>query len=158
MKKSIAILKGLSLQKGVLSVLLTILFMAAAQIDGRAQVSSTTVASGSPANMPASRAIYQMPTGTFVSVQVALTRVYDAMKVQKQIMAENTPGSATYIAAERRFRFLSAVYENLNGGKGVAQSINDAVPAITMSAKAGDAATPEEALVERNYAINLLRP
>jgi hypothetical protein len=158
MKKSIAILKGLSLEKGILSVLLTILFMAAAQIDGRAQVSSTTIGSSSPANAPANRVIYQMPTGSFVPVEAAQNRVFDAMKTQKEILAQNTPGSANYIAAERRLRYLTAVYENLSGGKGVAQSIADAVPAITMSATAGSAATPEEAQVERSYAINLLRP
>lgn len=158
MKKSIAILKGLSLEKGILSVLLTILFMAAAQIDGRAQVSSSTIGSGTPANAPANRVIYQMPTGAFVPVEAALIRVFDAMKAQKQILAQSAPGSASYISAERRLRYLTAVYENLSAGKGVAQSIADAVPAITMSATAGSAATPEEALVERNYAINLLRP
>ena len=158
MKKSSAILKGLSLEKGILSVLLTILFMAAAQIDGRAQVSSSTIGSGTPANAPASRVIYQMPTGSFVTIEVAKDRVLDAIKGQKQIMGENSEGSAAYIAADRRYRYLSAVLENLNGGKGVAQSIADAVPAITMSATASSAATPEEAMVERNYAINLLRP
>lgn len=158
MKKSIAILRGLSLEKGILSVLLTILFMAAAQIDGRAQVSSSTIGSGTPANAPANRVIYQMPSGSFVTAEVAQVRLLDAIKVQKQVMAENSPGSGAYISAERRYRYLTAVYENVLGGKGVAQSIADAVPAITMSATAGSAATPEEAMVERNYAINLLRP
>jgi hypothetical protein len=156
MKKSIAILKGLSLEKGVLSVLLTILFMAAAQIDGRAQVNSSTVAAGMPANAPASRVIYTVPSGPFVTSGVAADRLLDAAKAQRVIMDNNQPGSPAYISAERRVRYFMAIIDNLNSGKDVGQAIVDAVGAL--NAVASGAATPEEVLVERNAAINLLRP
>lgn len=155
MKKSIAILKGLSLEKGVLSMLLTLLFLALSQ--GAVSAQNNTVGTGSmPGNAPAIRQVYNVPAGPFVSVEVAKTRLMDAVLTQRQIMAQNSPGSAAYIAAERRARYFMAIHENLVAGKGVAESIADAVPTITMSATPGSAATPEEALVERNAAINLL--
>lgn len=156
MKKSIAILKGLSVEKGILSVLLTILFLAAAQVDLSAQ--QNTVGNGStPPNAPASRAILAPPTGNFVSVPVAIDRLIAAMTTQKEIMEQNNPGAPAYISAARRVKFYTAVLESLYGGKGVAESIQSGVPAITMSDVPGTAATPEEALIERNAAVNLLR-
>jgi hypothetical protein len=156
MKKSIAILKGLSLEKGILSVLLTILFMAAAQIDGRAQVSSSTIGSGTPANAPASRVIYTVPSGPFVPKDVAIERLFNAVKAQRVIMDSNNPASPAYISAERRARYFMAIIDNLNSGKEVPQSIVDAVGVL--NAHVSGAATPDEVLVERNAAINLLRP
>jgi len=154
MKKSIAILKGLSLEKGVLSVLLTLLFLAVSQVNMSAQ-STTTVGSGSmPANAPAVRVIYSLPAGPFVTTQVAMERLLEAMKAQKAIMGQNSPNSPAYISAERRYRYFGAILENLEAGKGVAQAIVDAVGAI--NAQVSGAASPEEVLVERNAAINLL--
>lgn len=156
MKKSFAMLKGLSLEKGILSLLLTILFAAASHLDLNAQ-QTTKGSSTLPPNAPASRVIYTLPTGSFVSVEEAKIRLVDALKVQKDIMAQSVPGSASFISAERRYTYFSAVLTQLEAGKGVAESIADAIPFITMSATAGSAATPDEALVERNAAINLLR-
>lgn len=136
-----------------LSCLLTVLFFSMMQPDANAQ--SSTLPSQSQQTPPA-RAMYYVPNGPFVSVEVAKERLIDAMKLLKTTMSQHTEGTGPYNAALRTLKYYSYILENLEAGKGVADSIVEGIGAIHNSIN--DGVTPEEIMIEKNAAISLLRP
>ena len=154
MKKSFSLFKGAAFSKpGFLPFLMTFLLFAAMQVDMKAQ--SSTI-SGVPASAPPSRTMYNVPAGPFTSVPTAMQRLTDAIKSLKANMATQTEGTAPYNANLRTYTYYSAILANLEAGKGVADSIVAGLEAINNSIQNG--VTPEEAVAEKNAAINLLRP
>jgi hypothetical protein len=153
MKKSFSFFKGAAFNKlGFLPFLMTFLFFAAMQVDMKAQTNVTNASQSSQSV----RSLYTVPTGSFVSPQVAQERILNAMKALKDQLAQYAEGTAPYEAAFLTYKYYSYIQANLEAGKGVADSIQAADSMIT--ADLSIQVTPEEALVERNAAINLLRP
>lgn len=153
MKKSFAMLKRQASERGLLFILLTLVFLAVAQTAGAQQ--QKTVWTGMPANAPASRVVVTVPTGPFVSSELAKSRLEVALKDLKQIMAQNEETSPAYIAAYRRYLYYTELYRQIEAGKAVPNAIADSALLLTSDLHGFSA---EEALVERNAAINLLRP
>ena len=157
MKKSFSLFKGGAFTKpGFLSFLMTFLLFAALQVDMKAQASFTGTGGGNPNNLPAERTLYQLPTGTFTTVEIAKERLFNSMKSMKDVMAIHAEGTAPYNSAFRTFTYHNGIRENLLAGKGVAQSIVDGLETITNALNGGT--SPEQALAEKNAAITLLRP
>lgn len=155
MKKSKLIFKRLPFSKmGFLPFLLTFLFFAALQVDMKAQ--STTLPTPGQI-MPPARTLQQLPAGPFVTVPVALDRLLAALNNLKQQLEQYAPGSAPYDAAFRRYTYYNAIYVNLNHGAGVAEAIVKALSSLQAATASPFLATPEEAIVEKNAAIALLR-
>lgn len=154
MKKSITLLKGSFLKRGVLSLLLGFLFVAAAQTDVNAQNSAFSAEQN--AQQPPARELGLLPKGNFVSVEVAKTRLYDAMKLLRNQLATLQSGTGVYNDTFRRYSYYSGIHTNLNAGKSVPQSIVDGLMSIRNVMPV--LATPEQALAEKNVAVNLLRP
>ena len=156
MKKSFSLFKGGAFTKpGFLPFLMTFLLFAAMQVDMKAQ-SSFTGAGGNPNNQPAERVLYQLPTGSFTTTEIAKERLFNSMKTMKDVMAIHAEGTAPYNSAFRTYTYHNGIRENLLAGKGVAQSIVDGLEYITNALQGG--ASPEQALAEKNAAITLLRP
>jgi hypothetical protein len=154
MKKSFSLFKGAALSKpGFLPFLMTFLLFAAMQVDMKAQSSTT---SGVPTSTPPARSMYNVPAGPFTTVPTAEARLLDAMKSLKATLAQQTEGTAPYNATLRTFNYYNSIYANLQAGKSVADSIVAGLEAINNSLQGG--VTPEEAVAEKNAAINLLRP
>ena len=138
---------------GFLSFLLTFLFFAGIQSDMKAQI---YVTDPTPPGASAQKTLSQLPTGTFVTVEIAKIRLGDALLALKQQLAQFTPGTAQYDAAYRRYVYFNEILANLNDGKTVAESISISIGRLTVSDAPPALATPEQALVEKNAAINLL--
>jgi hypothetical protein len=156
MKKSFSLFKGAAFNKlGFLPFLMTFLFFAAMQVDMKAQSSSTTIG-GSQQNPPAAKTMYQLPAGPFTTVEIAKIRLQNSMKALKDVMAIHAEGTAPYNSALRTYTYHSGIYANLEAGKGVAESIVGGLEYINNSLQGG--VTPEEAVAEKNAAINMLRP
>lgn len=154
MKKSKLIFKRLPFSKmGFLPFLLTFLFFAALQIDMKAQ--TTTLPTPGQIEPPA-RTIYHLPAGPFVSVPVALDRLLAAVTNLKHQLEQYAEGTAPYEAAYLRYTYYTHIMTLLNSGKGVAESIVEGVGLITSDLSLG--VTLEQAVAEKNAAINLLRP
>ena len=154
MKKSKLIFKRLPFSKtGFLPFLLTFLFFAALQVDMKAQ--TTTLPTPGQIQPPA-RVMYQLPAGPFVSVPVALDRLMAAVTNLKHQLEQYAEGTAPYEAAYLRYTYYSHIMTLLNSGKGVSESIVEAVGIISSDLSLG--ATPEQIITEKNAAINLLRP
>lgn len=154
MKKSSLLFERLPFTKmGFLPILLTFLFFAAMQIDLKAQ--STTLP-GATQNAPAARTITMVPTGQFVTVNVAIERLKLQVNNLKNQLSQLAEGSNAYNNALRRYQYFSHIIENLEAGKGVAESIQLGLGAIYNSLNGG--ASPDQAATEKNAAILLLRP
>ena len=154
MKKSFSFFKRAAFNKlGFLSFLMTFLFIAGMQVDMKAQTHYTNPAQN--ATTPP-RDLYTLPSGSFVNSQVAQDRLLNAMKLLKDQLAQYAEGSAPYDAAFLRFKYYGYIKTNLEDGKGVAEPIQAAVNMIT--ADVSIHVTPQQALVEKNAAISLLRP
>ena len=153
MKKSNFLFGRLPFHKmGFLSILLTFLFFAGSQIDVKAQTSSTLP---NAQNSNLNRTLYQAPSGNFVPVAIAKDRLLNALTTLKSQLAQYPEGTAPYEAAFLRYTYYNEILTNLNNGRGVAESIAVSVGRITGTLN--NAATPEQALVEKNAAINLLK-
>jgi hypothetical protein len=154
MKKSKLIFKRLPFSKlGILPFLLTFLFFAALQIDMKAQ--TTTLPSPGQIQPPA-RSLYQLPSGPFVAPAIAKDRLWTAITNLKAQLEQYAEGTAPYEAAYLRYTYYSHILTLINNGKGVAESIVEAAGIISSDLSIG--ATPEQVVVEKNAAINLLRP
>ena len=154
MKKSNLLFERLPFSKmGFLPFLLTFLFFAAMQVDMKAQNSSFT---GAGAIQPPARAMYQIPSGTFVSVAVAKDRLLTAMTNLKHQLEQYAPGTAPWDAAYLRYTYYSYIYGYIEQGKGVAESITLGIGNINSSLSLN--VTPEQSIAEKNAAIALLRP
>lgn len=155
MKKSFLLFRGTALLRmGFLPLLLTFLLVGISQADMKAQ--NTTVATGLPQHGPAARTMYNVPNGPFVTPQVAIERLKAAMVQLKNHMALHAEGTGPYEASYRRYRYYVAILENLEAGKGVADSIVAGLEAINNNLVTG--VLPEEAVIEKNAGITLLRP
>jgi hypothetical protein len=156
MKKSFSLFKGVAFNKsGFLPFLMTFLFFAAMQVDMKAQNSSTLPSQSQSQNEPAVRTMYKLPAGPFVSVELAKERLYDAMKALRAQMAQAGQGTASYDAAYLRMTYFGHIKSYLESGKGVAQSIVDGLALISNDLHFG--VSPEQAVAEKNAAINLLK-
>ena len=154
MKKSFSLFKGAALNKlGFLPFLMTFLFLTGMQMNSEAQTSSTLPSSSSS---HASRTMYDVPSGPFVTSSVAKDRLYDAIKLLKETMAQYAENSGPYQSAFRRYRYYTHIIEHLDAGKTVAEAIAAGLAGINNSLQNG--VTPDEAILEKNAAINLLRP
>ena len=154
MKKSNFLFGRLPFYKmGFLSFLLTFLFFAGTQADMKAQI---YVTDPTPPGVPAQKTLNLIPVGTFVTVEVAKIRLGDALLALKQQLGQFAPGSAQYENAYRRYAYYSEILSNLNDGKTVAESISISIGRLTVSEYPPALATPEQALAEKNAAINLL--
>ena len=129
---------------GFLSFLLTFLFVAWMQTDAKAQTN---------------KALYDTPTGNFVTVPVAKERLENALTLLKNQLQPGNQGTQQYNDAYRRYTYFGQIVVNLDEGKGVAASIVASINKIIFSSVETQAAysTPAQALVEKNAAINLLR-
>jgi len=157
MKKSFSFFKGAAFNKlGFLPFLMTFLFFAGMQVDMKAQAQKTNAINPAQNGLNPAREMYLLPAGPFVTVPVAQDRLYNAMKALKDQLAQYAEGTAPYDAAYLRYIYYSYIKVNLDGGKGVAESI---VAGITMvSTDLSLNVTPQQAVVEKNAAIALLRP
>jgi len=137
---------------GFLPFLITFLFVAALQLDMKAQTTTAI-----PANAPVSaeRQMYTVPAGPFVPVSSAQDRLLNAMKALKDQMANMAEGTAPFDAAYLRLTYYSDIKVNLDGGKGVAQSIVDGLAMINSDLHFN--LTPQQSLTEKNAAIALLK-
>ena len=153
MKKSFSLFKGAAFNKlGFLPFLMTFLFFAAMQVDMKAQASSTLPSSSST---HAARVMFTPPSGPFVTVPVAQDRLITAMKLLKDQLANLTEGTAPFKAAHVRVTYYSYINANLEAGKGVSESIVAGLAMVYSDLKFG--MTPDEAVAEKNAAINLLK-
>jgi hypothetical protein len=100
--------------------------------------------------------MYNVPAGPFCTVQTAEARLLDALKSLKANLAQQTEGTAPYNATLRTYNYYNSILANLQAGKGVADSIVAGLEAINNTLQGG--VTPEQAVAEKNAAINLLRP
>jgi|SRR5687767_5636556 len=156
MKKSNLLFEGLPLsKKGFLPFLLTFLFFAALQLDMKGQ---TTYISGNPPAQPPAKVMFQVPSGNFVSVAVAQDRLRAAITGLKGQLAQYAEGTAPYQAAYLRYVYYSQILENLNHGATVPEAITRALSKILAGTEGPALATPEQAIAEKNAAIQLLRP
>lgn len=154
MKKSKLLFERLPFSKmGFLPIVLTFLFIAALQVDMKAQ--TTTLPSQGQIEPPA-RTVYKTPSGPFVTVPVALERLMSALHNLKQSLSQYAEGTAPYEAAYLRYSYYSHIVTLLNSGKGVPESIVEAAGIISTDLALG--VTLEQVVVEKNAAINLLRP
>jgi len=152
MKKSFSFFKGAAFNKlGFLPFLMTFLFFAGMQIDMKAQ---TDVPNGGQYTQSV-KSLYSLPTGSFVIPQVAEDRLLNAMKTLKDQLAQQVEGTAPYNATFLRYKNYSYIKTNLEAGKGVPESIQEAVGMI--SSDVSLQVTPTQALAEKNAAISLLR-
>lgn len=155
MKKSFSLFKGGAFTKpGFLPFLMTFLFFAAMQIDMKAQ--AVYAVGSNPQNMPAERVLYDLPTGSFTTPAIAKQRLLNSMTSLKATLALHGEGTAPYNSALRTYKYHSGIYENLEAGKTVPESIVGGLSYINNALVGG--ATPEEALAEKNAAVTLLRP
>ncbi len=155
MKKSFSLFKGTAFNKlGFLPFIMTFLLFAAMQVDMKAQQTTSTINPATP--IPAQRAMFQLPSGAFVSSVIAQDRLANAMKLLKDQLAIHAEGTAPYDAALVRFTYYSYIKTNLEAGKGVAESIVAGLAMVYTDLKFN--MTPEAAVVEKSAAINLLRP
>lgn len=153
MKKSFSFFKGAAFNKlGFLPFLMTFLFFAGMQVDMKAQSNVPTNTSQSSQSV---KSLYTVPTGSFVNSQVAQDRLLSAMKTLKDQLAQLVEGSAPYKATFLRYKNYSYIQSSLEAGKGVADSIQEAVGNI--SSDISLQVTPQQALDEKNAAINLLK-
>lgn len=152
MKKSITLLKESFLKRGILSLLLGLLFVAFAT-DMNAQNSAFSAEQNGP--QPPMRELSSEPKGNFVTVDLAKTRLEDAVKAIKGQLATTQEGTILYNELFRRYHYYKGIHANLLDGKSVPTSIKDGLMSIRSVTPA--LATPEQALVERTAAINLLR-
>jgi hypothetical protein len=153
MKKSNLLFGRLPFHKmGFLSFLLTFLFFAGMQTDMKAQIQPQHPVTGNSV-----KALDQIPPGTFVAVPVAKERLTNAIFGLKSQLSQFAEGTAPYQAAYRRYVYYSEILKNINGGKGVAESITVSLKVILANTTPPVLATPEEAVVEKNAAISLLR-
>ena len=154
MKKSNLLFERLPFSKmGFLPFLLTFLFFAAMQVDMKAQ--TTTLPSPGQIQPPA-RVMYQIPSGTFVSVAVAKDRLLTAMTNLKHQLGQYAEGTAPWDAAYLRYTYYSYIYGYLEQGKSVPESITLGIGNINSDLALG--VTPEQSVAEKNAAIALLRP
>lgn len=137
---------------GFLPFLITFLFVAALQMDMKAQTTTAI-----PANVPVSaeRAMYTLPAGPFVGVPAAQDRLQNAMKNLKDQMANMAEGTAPYEAAYLRLTYYNYINTNIDGGKGVAQSIVDGLAMLNSDMHFN--ITPQQSMTEKNAAITLLK-
>lgn len=159
MKKSFLLLRRFTLSKlGVLPILMTFLFVAGMQVDMNAQAQRTDGTNLPAAAGSSSKALYQEPSGIFVSPAVAKDRLDTALKNLKDQLAQYPEGSAPYNAAFLRYRYYNAINEHLAAGKTVAESIVAGLTAISMTTDSASAVSSDTLLAEKNSAIALLRP
>ncbi len=155
MKKSFSFFKGAAFSKlGFLPFLMTFLFLAGMQVDVKAQA-HLTYATQTNQNLDPEREIRVLPKGPFVTVPVAQDRLLNAMKTLKDALAQNVEGTAPYEAAFLRFTYYSYIKTNLEAGKAVDASILEASGMLTSNIALP--VTPQQAVTERNAAINLLK-
>jgi hypothetical protein len=155
MKKSFSFFKGAAFSKlGFLPFLMTFLFLAGMQVDMKAQQQQTN-AIPTNQNMNPVREMSILPKGPFVTVPVAQDRLLTAMKALKDQLAQNAEGTAPYDAAFLRFTYYSYISINLEAGKAVDVSILEATGMLTSNLALP--VTPQQAVTERNAAINLLK-
>lgn len=153
MKKSNLLFGRLPVYKmGFLSFLLTFLFFAGMQSDMKAQIQPQNPTTGNSV-----RSLQQIPTGSFVSAPIAKDRLGSAILGLKNQLSQFAEGSAPYQAAYRRLVYYNEILKNINAGKGVAESITVSLNVILANTSLPVLATPEEAVVEKNAAISLLR-
>jgi hypothetical protein len=159
MKKSNFLLERLPFYKmGFLSFLLTFLFIAALQSNTEAQVITTINAGTQQQNGTNPRVLYAIPTGAFVPSATAQERITNALIALKGQLAQYAEGTAPYEAAFIRYTYYNAILQNLKDGKEVAESISTSLGSITGTTTVyPTSVTPEQALAEKNAAINLLR-
>lgn len=159
MKKSFLLFRETTIYKlGVLPILMTFLFVAGMQVDMNAQAPRTD-GSVMPAGANSSpRSLYNLPSGNFVTAAVAQERLALAMKTLKDQLTQYPEGSAQYNAALLRYKYYNSINENLVAGKGVAQSIIDGIPAVSMTSSATSAVSQDTLFAEKNTVIALLRP
>lgn len=157
MKKSFSFFKGAAFNKlGFLPFLMTFLFFAGMQVDMKAQVQKTNAINPAQSGMNPQREMYQLPSGSFVNSTEAQDRLLNAMKALKDQLAQYAEGTAPYDAAYLRYTYYRYILINLEGGKGVAESIVDGMKMLN-----SDLAfhiTASQSVVEKNAAIALLRP
>jgi len=157
MKKSFSFFKGAAFNKlGFLPLLMTFLFFAGMQVDMKAQTQYTNAVNPNQAGLDPAGVMNMLPTGPFVSSGVAQDRLLNAMKALKDQLAQYAEGTAPYDAAYLRYTYYRYIVYNLEGGKGVPESIVAATQMLNSDVSFH--ITPSQAVVERNAAINLLRP
>jgi hypothetical protein len=157
MKKSFSFFKGAAFNKlGFLPFLMTFLFLAGMQVDMKAQVQHTNAVNPAQAGLNPAREMYLLPTGAFVNSATAQTRLLNAMKLLKDQLAQYAEGTAPYDAAFLRYTYYQYIMANLEAGKGVPESIVGGINMLTTDLKFH--VTPQQAVVEKNAAIALLRP
>lgn len=157
MKKAFSIFKGVASKgAGLLPFVLAFVFVAAMTTDTNAQSSVTYQTTGNPGSSSSWKNLYDEPTGLFVSVETAKTRLIDEMKELKVTMSQYAEGTGPYETAARRLSYYGLILENLEAGKTVSASISEAL--ASMNNGVTTALDPEDAQAEKNAAINLLRP
>jgi hypothetical protein len=135
---------------------MTFLFIAGMQVDMKAQVQHTNAVNPSQAGLNPAREMYLLPTGSFVNSATAQDRLLNAMKGLKDQLAQYAEGTAPYDAAYLRYTYYRYIMVNLEGGKGVSESIVAGIQMLTSDLAIN--VTPQQAVVEKNAAIALLRP
>ena len=156
MKKSFSFFKGAAFNKlGFLPFLMTFLFFAGMQVDMKAQVQHTNAVNPSQAGLNPAREMYLLPAGAFVNSVTAQDRLLNAMKALKDQLAQYAEGTAPYEAAFLRYSYYKLILVNLEGGKGVSESIVGGLQMLNSSV--GIHVTPQQSVVEKNAAIALLR-
>jgi hypothetical protein len=157
MKKAFSIFKGVAAKSiGLLPFVLAFVFVTAMTTDTNAQSTITYQAQSNPGSPANWKNLYDEPTGLFVSSEIAKERLLDAMKTLKLTLEQYAEGTGPYVTALQKLNYYSLIYANLEDGKTVQASIADALS--TMNNAITTALDPEDALAEKNGAINLLRP
>ena len=90
----------------------------------QAQVSSTLIGGGGAAGQ-------STPTENFVAPPVAIERLEAALTSTKVTLESLQPGTPTYAQLEAKALLYNAVLDDIVGGKGVAQAIQDGILLIS---------------------------
>jgi hypothetical protein len=157
MKKAFSIFKAVGAKSiGLLPFVLAFVFVTAMTTDTNAQSTVTYQTQGNPGSPASWKSLYDEPSGLFVSSDVAKERLLDAMKTLKVTLEQYAEGTGPYETALQKLNYYNLIYANLEAGKTVQTSISEAL--ATMNNTVATALDPEDALAEKNGAINLLRP